>query len=67
MNTEQAIILARKHVITGPQKESSALFCLSDAMDMMERGDLESAKKWAIKSLAYSVGVFHSDYKRASA
>ena len=67
MNTEQAIILARKHVITGAQKESSALFCLSDAMDMMERGDLESAKKWAIKSLAYSVGVFHSDYKRAAA
>ncbi len=67
MNTEQAIILARKHVITEAQKESSALFCLSDAMDMMERGEFESAKKWAIRSLAYSVGVFHSDYKRASA
>jgi hypothetical protein len=66
MNTQQAIILARKHVITGAPKESSALFCLSDAIEMMERGDLESAKKWALRSMAYSVGVFHADYKRAS-
>jgi hypothetical protein len=66
MNTQQAIILARKHVITGAPKESSALFCLSDAIDMMERGDLDSAKKWAVRSLSYSVGVFHSDYQRAA-
>ena len=67
MNTEQAIVIARKHIGNGALMDSSARLCLSDAIEMMEKGKLENAKKWAIRSLSYSVGVFHPDYQRASA
>jgi len=67
MNTEQAIVIARKHVGNGAQMDSSARLCLSDAISIMEKGNLESAKKWAVRSLSYSVGVFHSDYQLAAA
>ena len=65
MNVEKVIILARKHVGNGAVMDSSARFCLADAVVAFDRGDKEVAKMWAIKSLTYSVGVFHPDYKRA--
>lgn len=65
MNTNQVIILARKHLGTG-EMNSSARLCLSEAIRYQERGELDYAKERAIKSLAYSVGMFHPDYKRAS-
>ena len=61
MNANQTIILARKHVGT----DSSARLCLSDAIRCYEDGLLDAAKDRAIRSLAYSVGVFHPDYKAA--
>jgi hypothetical protein len=64
MNTDKVIVLARKHL--GGAMESSARLCLSDALGLYEAGDLTYAKKRALKSLAYSVGIFHSDYARAS-
>lgn len=71
MNTQSAINLARKHVFANhPQAfkyASSAYLCLADAIAQSNAGDLANAKARAIKSLAYSVGVFHPDYKRASA
>jgi hypothetical protein len=66
MNTENAIILARKHVGNGASMESSARLCLADAVALNDRGEFEHAKARAVKSLGYSVGVFHADYKRAA-
>ena len=65
MNTNQVLILARKHL--GGEMESSARVCLSDAVQLYAEGNLDAAKSRALKSLAYSVGVFHADYRKASA
>lgn len=65
MNTNQVIVLARKHLGTGVM-DSSARLCLSDAITLVERGELEVAKSRALKSLQYSVGIFHKDYIRAA-
>jgi hypothetical protein len=65
MNTHEVIILARKHLGTGVM-DSSARLCLSDAIALHEAGDLTNAKARALKSIDYSVGFFHPDYRRAS-
>jgi hypothetical protein len=65
MTTEQVLILARKHLGQGTM-ESSARLCLADAVTQRDAGDLDAARRWAIKSLAYSVGIFHADYQRAA-
>jgi hypothetical protein len=46
--------------------ESSARLCLRDAVNLQERGLLEDAKSRALKSLKYSVGIYHPDYQRAA-
>ena len=66
MNTNEVIILARKHIGNGAAMDSSARLCLADAVALQNAGDLESAKRRAIKSLAYSVGILHGDYARAA-
>ena len=66
MNANQTIVLARKHVDNGAVMASSALLCLSDAVEQYDDGDFVLAKANAINSLAYSVGVFYKDYKRAA-
>jgi hypothetical protein len=63
MNTEQAIRLARFRVANKPENESSARFCLADAVAANDRGDYDAARTWAKKSLAYSVGMFHKDFQ----
>jgi hypothetical protein len=61
--TNKAIVLARKHIAANSANESSARFCLNDALRAVEREDYRAAHMWALKSLAYSVGIFHADYK----
>ena len=61
--TDRAIILARKHLAANPDGESSARFCLYNAIRATEREDYRAAHMWALKSLSYSVGMFHFDYK----
>lgn len=65
MNLSQILVLARKNL--GGAMESSARLCLADAVRLSDQGDFEYAKARALKSLAYSVGVFHRDYQRAAA
>jgi hypothetical protein len=65
MDTNQVITLARKHLGAGSM-ESSARLCLSDAVVLAGKGDLTNAKARALKSIQYSVGIFHKDYQRAS-
>jgi hypothetical protein len=64
MNYEKAIILARKNI--GGVMESSARLCLEDAIRLRDEGKYDYAKQWAIRSLSYSVGIFHPDYKKAT-
>ena len=59
------IVLARKHIGKGVM-ESSARLCLADAVELYDDGDADMAKVRALKSLSYSVGIFHPDYKRAA-
>jgi hypothetical protein len=67
MNSQTAITLARKHVGNGAAMESSARLNLEAAVILHEKCENEYAKARAIKSLAYSVGVFHADYQKAAA
>jgi hypothetical protein len=67
VSTDKAIILARKHVGNGASMESSARLCLADAINLQADGDYTNAKQRALKSLAYSVGVFHADYRKVAA
>lgn len=66
VSTPKIIALARKHVANDVPMQSSARFALAEAVEAETRGDLRAAKMWAAKSLAYSVGVFHADYKKAA-
>lgn len=65
MAVSKIIILARKHLGTGVM-DSSARLCLADAIALADKGDFEHAKQRALKSLSYSVGVFHRDYAKAA-
>jgi hypothetical protein len=61
----KSIILARKHCGNGCEMESSARLCLADAVSLYDKGDFYYAHQRAMKSLGYSVGVFHPDYVKA--
>jgi hypothetical protein len=66
ITTNEILILARKHIGNGAAMDSSARVCLDDAVALFDKGDLLAAQERAVKSLGYSVGVFHNDYKRAN-
>jgi hypothetical protein len=66
MYTNEVIILARRHLNNGAERSGSARLCLADAVKLQAEGKLAAAKKCALKSLAYSVGISHDDYKRAN-
>lgn len=61
---EKAIRLARKHVHEG-EMNTSVRLCLAEALEAQEREDYQAALMWARKSLSYSVGIRHPDYKSA--
>ena len=67
MTAAQTIVVARKHIGNGAAMESSARLCLKDAIELYDAGHLDAAKVRAIRSLGYSVGVFHADYAKAAA
>lgn len=56
--------LARKHIGKGDMA-SSARLCLEDAIRLNDAGMLIAAELRALKSLGYSVGIFHPDYDKA--
>lgn len=65
--TNKAIILARCHVGNGAAMDSSARLCLADAIEFQQEGNFHLAANAALRSLKYSVGVFHADYKKVEA
>jgi len=68
MISMDVIELARKHLDAGTeiQMRDSAELCLEDADNAEEEGDYKTAKRRALKSLAYSVGMSHPDYLLAA-
>ena len=67
MNSFEVIQLARKHANNGAAMQSSAQLCLRDAEALQFAGKTASARNCAVKSLEYSVGIFHPDYKATRA
>ena len=64
MNANQVIELAEKN-IANAALIGSAKLCLQDAKDCLAKGDEGYAFNRALKSLQYSIGIFHPDYKAA--
>ena len=60
-----SVELARKHANNGAIMQSSAVFCLKEAEKHEQHGNRKNAQFWAVKSLAYSIGIFALDYKTA--
>ena len=60
MTLPQAFLIAIKNV--GGEMRTSAIFSLNQASKSMDEGDYDRAWWWILKSLQYSVGVFHNDY-----
>lgn len=65
LEVTEVIDLAAERVMDG-QMASSAALCLDDAINNMLAGNLEGARRRAIDSLKYSVGILHADYRRAT-
>ncbi len=61
MSSETAIEMARANL--GGYMESSAKLCLDDAISLQAQYRFDEAKIRALKSLKYSVGVFHPAYR----
>jgi hypothetical protein len=65
VSTSQIIALAERHAPAATMR-SSAELCLSDARFLAATGRDEAARVKALRSLSFSVGVFHADYGRAA-
>lgn len=61
INSEKVLRLARKHL----GNNSSARACMKDSIAALNRGELDLAMRWALRSLAHSIGILHVDYKAA--
>lgn len=57
------LTLARRHL--DKDKTANARSCMAEAICAQDMGNLEQALRRALRSLAYSVGILHSDYVRA--
>jgi hypothetical protein len=71
MNANKVLEIARKHVGNGAAMESSARLCLADAVAMRDTAEtydeMVASARTALRSLSYSVGIFHADYQRVAA
>lgn len=65
--TTKILALAEKHANNGATMQSSAIVCLDDARRFASEGREAYAQSWAIRSLSYTVGIFHADHRAAEA
>lgn len=63
---EHCITLAARNAGKGIMS-SSAHACLRDAKRFAGEGRFDLVSRWCMRSLAYSVGVFHADYQEVRA
>lgn len=59
----QVVGLAADH----KDANSSAALCHEEAVKALADGRAVAAARWAVRSLEHSVGVFHPDWKAATA
>ena len=62
MKAADIIAIAKKY----RGQNSSADLCLDDAIACLKKNLENHAKSRALRSLEYSVGIFHPDYVKAS-
>jgi hypothetical protein len=67
MASTVSIITLAELRVDEAEMRSSAEICISDAHRCLAAGNEEGARAWALRSLAYSVGVFHEEYQWAAA
>lgn len=65
MQVSEVMRLARKHLNANSAYVTSAVHCLNDAHAMCDENKISYAYDRALRSLAYSIGVCHPDYRRA--
>lgn len=66
MTAEKAIAIAAYHFSSRSATivmASSARLCLEDARELLQQGREDEAKRRALDSLRYSVGILHPDYQ----
>lgn len=63
---ERVFQLAVRHVADTPATEASARLALRDARTLEQWGDYRGARRRALRSLAYAVGVSHAAYREAA-
>lgn len=69
MNNEESQLLidtAQGRANDEALMQSSAIVCLQDARKLHAEGKFNAAARRALKSLEYSVGVFHPAYTAAA-
>lgn len=66
LTTLEVLALAEQNLAANLGHVSSARVCYHDAQHLYAIGDDDAARTRALRSLSYSVGVFHSDYEKAS-
>lgn len=68
MDIKDIIDLAVSHITEAEEDRmiSSAILCIGDAKLALANGNIHEAKRFAVKSLAYTVGILHHDYRRAT-
>jgi hypothetical protein len=59
--THEILEIAKSHIGKG-YMVSSAQLCYDDAYALFMEQKYDQAKERALKSIAYSVGIFHEDY-----
>ncbi len=60
MSANDLIVLACQH-LNSAQMFSSARLCIDDAISLAGRDETTLAKRRALKSLGYSIGICHPD------
>jgi hypothetical protein len=66
-DAQKLIDLAKRHADNGAVMATSAKFCIADAEHVLASGCPNVAGRRALRSLSYSVGIFHADYKAGAA
>jgi len=63
MTLPQALAIAEKHSNNGAEMQTSALMSIYQAKKLYDMGRYEYVWGWIIRSIEYSVGRSHPDYK----